>query len=131
MLRYLLILVFFFISGCASVSKLNPNWIVMSYSDFGPQVIAHEIIGMEWWQWQDHGDSIDREYAIQVVVYQGVSNEAVRQEFPVEPERQIDYRYLEYQRALDYLDEKIDEDVMENVTEKLKSTREKIKAHFN
>ncbi|MCR6650464.1 MAG: hypothetical protein NVV73_02660 [Cellvibrionaceae bacterium] len=103
----------------------------MSYSDFGPQVIAHEIIGMEWWQWQDHGDSIDREYAIQVVVYQGVSNEAVRQEFPVEPERQIDYRYLEYQRALDYLDEKIDEDVMENVTEKLKSTREKIKAHFN
>lgn len=103
----------------------------MDYVDFGPQVIAHEIIGMEWWQWQDQGDPSPREYAIKVVVYKDASEAEVKQEFPVNPGKQIDYRYLEYLRALEYLDEKINEDVVESVTDTLKSTRETITEHFD
>jgi len=31
--------------------------VLLDYNDFGPQIIAQEVISMEWWQWQDHGDS--------------------------------------------------------------------------
>lgn len=86
---------------------------------------------MEWWQWQDHGNSIPQNDAIKVIVYKGVPEETVRQKFPVNPEKQVDYRYVEYLSALQYLDKKIDEDVVASVTDQLKNTREVITHHFN
>lgn len=131
MLRHIFISIFLFLSSCASTSKVHPHWILLNYADFGPQVIAQEIIGMEWWQWQDHGGSAHRDYAIKVIVHKNVPEETVRQEFPVNPEKQADYRYVEYRVALAYLEEKIDEDIMESVASQLKITRETIIRHFD
>jgi hypothetical protein len=131
MLRYLTITILLLVSACASTSSIHRSLMVLDYADFGPQVIAREIIGMEWWQWQINGDSDSREYPIKVIVYKDLPEEKVKRAFPVNPEKQMDYRYVEYGKALVYLDEKIDEDVMESVTDKLKMTREKINRHFN
>jgi hypothetical protein len=131
MLRYLTIAILLLLSACTSTSALHRGSMVLDYTDFGPQVIAHEIIGMGWWQWQAHGGPEPTESAIKVVVYKDLPEETVKLAFPVNPQKHMDYRYIEYFRALAYLDEKIDEDVMESVTDKLKMTRERIKRHFN
>ena len=131
MIRKLLVSILLLVTGCVSTDSTNPNWLLMNYTDFGPQVIAQEIIGMEWWQWQDHGDSVDRSYAIKVVVYNDIAEEIAKRAFPVNPEKNLDYRYVEYEKALEYLDEKIDENVVESVTEKLNGTREVLLKHFN
>jgi len=131
MIRKLLVSILLFVTGCVSTGSTNSSWLLMDYTDFGPQVIAQEIIGMEWWQWQDYGDSVDQSYAIKVVVYNDIAGEIARREFPVNPEKNLDYRYVEYEKALKYLDEKIDENVVESVTERLKDTREVLLRHFN
>lgn len=132
MLKHIFISIILFLSGCANANKVvHPNWVLLNYADFGPQVVAQEIIGMEWWQWQDHGGPTHRDYAIYVIVYKNVPEEKIRQKFPVRPEKQADYRYVEYQMALEYLDEKIEEDVMESVTNRLKITRETIIRNFD
>ncbi|WP_157209853.1 hypothetical protein [Marinimicrobium agarilyticum] len=99
---------------------------MFDYNDFGPQVIAHEVIGMEWWQWQPHGDSRPKDYDVKVVVYRNVTLEDVKAQFPVVPEEEQDYRYLEYGTALEYLNDKISDDVSKNVTDRLKETRERV-----
>jgi hypothetical protein len=48
---------------------------VVPYEAFGPQAIAYKLIGMEWWQWDNHGDSRPRKYPIKVVIYWGQSLE--------------------------------------------------------
>lgn len=100
--------------------------IVLDYEDFGPQAIANEVIGSEWWQWQSHGDSRPAEYDIKVIVYRYVDFDNVKKQYPVDPEQKKDFRYLEYKNALSYLDEKINENVIEQVTKTLQETREKI-----
>ena len=101
--------------------------ILLDYNDFGPQIIAREVIGMEWWQWQDHGDSDPAAvYPVKVAVYRDIPLTEVEQKYPVEPEQKKDFRYLEYQNALRFLDKKITEDMQESVTEQLKATRKKI-----
>jgi len=79
--------------------------IVRPYRAFGPQVLAHELIGMAWWQWQPHGDSKNpsREYPIQVVVYWNQTLEQIKVKYPVDEVEQRDYRYVEYSAAVSYL----------------------------
>jgi hypothetical protein len=73
---------------------------VLPYDSFGPQVIAHELIGMEWWQWDNHGDSEPREYPIKVVVYWNQTLEETRKKFPVDRTKEQDYRYVKYSAAI-------------------------------
>lgn len=110
--------------GC--FNGVKNNTVTFSYSDFGPQVIAHEVIGMEWWQWQDHGDSRPRDYDVKVVVYRNATLDEVKIKFPVVAEQLKDYRYLEYDVAINFLNEKIDENILEAVTVDLKKTRQKL-----
>ncbi len=78
--------------------------LVLDYQDFGPQVAAHEVIGMAWWQWDAHGDpDPDSPDDVKIVVYRGISAEQVQEAFPVVEERQQDYRYLSYADAIAYL----------------------------
>jgi len=77
---------------------------VLPYSAFGPQVIAHELIGMEWWQWDNHGDSRPREYPIKVVVYWDQTLEETQKRFPVEREKEKDFRYVEYAPAVKHME---------------------------
>lgn len=124
MFRYIALIYFSAIVGCATIG--NKNTVVFDYNDFGPQVVANEIVGMEWWQWQPHGEPRPTTYDVKVVVYRNVTLGYVKNKFPVIPEKEKDYRYLEYEAALEYLNEKISDDVSEQVTDRLKKTRKKL-----
>ena len=77
--------------------------IVVPYESFGPQVLAHELIGMAWWQWDSHGDSRPKKYPIQVVVYWGQALEQTEQRYPSQREKEKDFRYVERGEAIEYL----------------------------
>jgi len=113
--------------GLAGCGHKQPTTMVLDYDDFGPQVAAHEALGMAWWQWDTHGDpDPDHPYDIKVVVYRDVSLEQVQELFPVIEEKAQDYRYLPYERAISYLDETILEDVLAEVTDRLRQTKARI-----
>lgn len=90
---------------CSGVSQA---FLVLEYEDFGPQAMAYEMIGMQWWQWQNHG-AIDpsTQYDINVVVYRGVPIEEIKTLFPVDRSAHMDFRYVEFEAATTYLDRRI------------------------
>ena len=115
--------------GCFAAKV--PSTIVMAYEDFGTQVGVYEWLGFGWWQWQSEGGGDpNQHYEIKVVVYRGVSEAEVRRRYPVDPARFLDYRYISYEDAIRHLDELIAEDDVEPLTEQLKSTRERLRRHF-
>lgn len=122
-----LVLVLILVS-CANQKRVNE--VVLEYQDFGPQVIAYEIIGMEWWQWNEHGDSRPTQYDIRVVVYMNTSLEEIERRYPIIENEKQDFRYLEYQEAIEYLNNKIEEDAIPSVTERLKITLNKLYVVF-
>lgn len=117
-----------FSSACSAGQQTT---LVFQYDDFGPQSAADKILGRQWWQWQSHGDSRPRKYDIKVVVYKGISLQEVKRLYPVLPEKKQDFRYVEYQLALDYLDKNITENVMQILTEKLQVTKNRLTQAFN
>lgn len=126
MFRAIALILVFLMVACSSDTK--EKTVVFSYVDFGPQVIASEVIGMEWWQWQSHGESRPTQYDIKIVVYRDMPLSHVKKKYPVVSKEKKDYRYIRYDAALIYLDKKIDENVIEDVTSILKETRKKIVA---
>lgn len=113
------------ITACTSNPESTPVTI-LNYEDFGPQVVAHELIGMEWWQWQKHGDSRPRKYDIKVVVYKNTPLATIKESYPVVPEKEQDYRYVPHDKAIKYLNTLIEEDVIPTLTSRLKSTRKNL-----
>ena len=105
--------------------------LILDYNEFGPQVEAYELLGMQWWQWQTHGDSRPRKYDIKVVVYKGIDLETVKEKFPVNQLQEQDYRYVKYSDALQYLDKRIQEIDIPELTAKLKVTRLRIQDYFD
>lgn len=77
--------------------------VILPYPAFGPQVAAYELIGMEWWQWESHGDGLGREYPIKVVVFWDQSEEDVAKRYPVNREKLQDFRYVEYSKAIKHM----------------------------
>lgn len=77
--------------------------VILPYSAFGPQVAAYELLGMEWWQWESHGDGLGREYPIKVVVFWDQSEEEVAKRYPVNREMLQDFRYVEYSKAIKHM----------------------------
>ncbi len=122
-MRAIILIFFALISiSCTTVPTQKSNTLVLKYEDFGPQVIAHEILGMEWWQWSDHGDSRPKEYNILVVVYRNIDLEVVSKLYPLNMDLNHDYRYLKYADAIHYLKDRISENIEPSVTSRLKST---------
>jgi len=120
-------------SNVAEIQKPKTNTIVLGYDDFGPQVMSYELIGKEWYQWNSQGpDDPNARDDIKVVVYRNVSVDEVRRKYPV-IEKQQDYRYLEYQPALDLL-KKYEEDPFWNeykeTKDRAQQTKEKILAQL-
>src|SRR5216117_3865871 len=71
-------------SNVAKVQKPKTNIIVLSYDDFGPQVMSYEQIGKEWYQWNSQGpDDLNSRDDIKVVVYRNVSLDEVKRKYPV------------------------------------------------
>lgn len=118
--------IFILLSSCAT-NHQTPKTYVFEYTDFGPQAIAHELLGMQWWQWQPHGDSRPAKCDIKVIVYRDIDLDSVEQRYPVVEESLKDYRYVKYDDAITYLNKHIDKNVIEQVTQKLKATRNTLK----
>lgn len=85
-----------------------PRTLVLGYAEFGPQVMAYELIGFGWNQWKAEGHELPDDVEVKVVVYRGVRLGRVKAAYPVVRGRG-DYRYVEYGRALRFLDRKIEE----------------------
>ena len=102
------------------------NMVVLDYDDFGPQAAAYELLGMDWWQWQSHGESRPQKYDIKVVVYKDVPIDSVKQKYPVVEKESKDYRYVSYDEAIQYLDEMIQENFMPDLTTKLEQTKQRL-----
>jgi hypothetical protein len=86
-----------------AVKSTSTDAIVLAYADFGPQAMAYETLGKQWFQWHSHGSSDPNAVdAIYVVVYRGVSLARIKARYPVVIGAQ-DYRYLDYDAALAYL----------------------------
>ena len=70
--------------------------------------MAHEIIGFQWYQWNSSGDSdpnkIDN---IKVVVYWDEPIEKIKKKYPLSKDKKKDYRYLSFNKAMEYLDSSI------------------------
>ena len=114
-----------------SASHGRANEVILPYSAFGPQVAAYELIGMEWWQWDSHGDEDDHEYPIKVVVYWDQTREETAKRHPVDQANLQDYRYVEYSKAVkhleatikDFAEAKLDATTMERALTKLKTQK--------
>jgi hypothetical protein len=108
---------------------LESSALILRYQDFGPQVVSHEALGMEWYQWNSHGsDDSNEDDDVKVVVYRGVPLDEVKKIYPVIEGKQ-DYRYLEYKAALDLLDKYESDsfwDKHPDTRERMRQTRRKI-----
>jgi hypothetical protein len=103
----IIIICSFFILCCNNSQK---PYGVFKYEDFGPQSMAYEKIGMQWWQWDNHGSSDPNyKYDIKVVVYQDMPLSQIKNLFPVEKSKKTDFRYFEYNDSIVYLNKKIKE----------------------
>jgi len=90
----------------SSVSKTTCKpMVVFDYSDFGPQAMAFEFIGNEWWQWLEQGNgNINTKYPIKVVVHTDTKLSVAKIKYPVNKANKNDYRYVSYSSTLNYLD---------------------------
>jgi hypothetical protein len=94
--------------GCSD-GNAEAYTAVFEYDDFGPQVAACELIGMGWYQWDNHGyEEPDYKYNIKVVVYYQISLDDVKRAYPT-VKGEVDYRYVTKERALSHLKSKIAE----------------------
>jgi len=102
---FLAVAIFIIYPSCAW-----PESSVFDYDDFGPQVLAYETIGYQWYQWNSSGDSDpNKNDDIKVVVYWNESVDMIKEKYPIDPKRKKDYRYLTYEAAVKYLDSAIAE----------------------
>ena len=116
--------------SCASPS-FKDNTLILKYEEFGPPALANDLIGMDWWQWQSHGDSRPKKYDIKVVVYKDIDLKKVKIKYAVSRKDQQDFRYVEYKKAINYLDKAINENVIKELTQKLINTKNKIQSTLN
>jgi hypothetical protein len=83
--------------------------VVLSYADFGPPSMVYELgIGNAWNQWKHAGHELPDDVDINVVVYRGIELAEVKKQFPV-VKGKSDYRYVEYTRAVRFLQENVED----------------------
>ncbi|CCN73106.1 exported hypothetical protein [Vibrio nigripulchritudo SFn118] len=97
---FFLVFMFVFSSGINANSSIT----VMNYHDFGPPSLSGKLLGVEWFQWQSHGDSKPRNYPVKVVVYEGYELGKVESLYPVNPAKEQDFRYVTFDSAVDFID---------------------------
>lgn len=112
----------FAVLSAAGCTTAPGGMVVLDYRDFGPQAAAYEAIGMEWWQWERHGDADPtRTDDVRVVVYRDLPLRRVKRAYPVVPAERQDYRCLAYDEAMEYLDRRIKEDAA--LADRLRNTK--------
>jgi len=114
----------------------HPEQIILGYKDFGPPALASKLIGDDYWQWNNHGDSRPRDYHVLVVVYRNVDLITIKEQYPVIKEKEQDYRYVEYQSAMTFLNTSIKElesfkdEISKTLIGTLTKTRSKIESEL-
>ena len=83
----------------------RPKAIVMQYHDFGPPSVCYERLGLDKYQWISDVDDPHRHFDIKIVVYRDIALDDIKTIYPVKPEANQDFRYVEYQSALKLLKE--------------------------
>lgn len=86
--------------ACADEKDIVANVVILEYDDFGTNLIAHELIGMDWWQWDNHGDD-ERKANIKIIVYADTKKADVAKVF-VSKKYIVDYRYVSLEKATAY-----------------------------
>lgn len=120
--------------ACSRPAPAPAPYIRLDYKDFGPPAMAATLLGSDFWQWDDHGDSRPRDYPIGVIVYRGIDLARIQQLFPVIQAKEQDYRYVDYAQATDYLNHWIQEveansdDLPPTLLTTLKNTRDRIES---
>lgn len=98
-------------SACAGFGRdstgAKKDPVVVAYSDFG--YYANFLLGTRHWQWPSPDNMKPIKYNVKAVVYSAGDLEYAMKMFPVNQETQHDYRYIEYEKATAFLDEKIKE----------------------
>ncbi len=85
---------------------MAPHTTVVDYMDFGLACTAFDLLGPPWYQWNGCGDCHGpSSNGVRVVVYRGIKLDKVKERYPVIPEKEQDYRYVEYSKAINHLDE--------------------------
>lgn len=87
----------------------SPEVFVADYENFGVSHYSSKLIGEKEWQWGGSDNHKPGGFNIKVVVYRGVSLEQVKRSFPVIPEQKQDYRYVEYDKAVSYFTDTLNE----------------------
>lgn len=127
-IKYIItLLASFLLFSCSSI-QTNKKYLVLNYSDFGPPSLCEGLIGQDWWQWQDHGDSQPRKYDIKVVVYRGFKLQDAQKKYPIIPGKKQDYRYVSYDQAIAFLNESIEGGIFIQLVNMLKETKARIES---
>ena len=93
--------------------------VVLKYADFGPQAMAYELIGYNRYQWDCSGCGDPRKrHDIKIVVYRNINLSKVKEVYPIIV-GETDYRYIEYNEGVNFLNHKIVE-----LTHSLKNDKE-------
>lgn len=81
--------------------------MVLDYDAFGPQAMANELIGMEWWSWSGGGSwEMCDAFDIHVVVYNDADRAQVAELYPT-VEGKSDNRLVSRTDAIRFLDAQI------------------------
>lgn len=127
--RLLIFLAGLLLSGCAHTNTNTAQFVKLTYNDFGPPALAEPLLGNDYQQWQNHGNSRPRVYPIGVIVYRNLELEDVQSQFPASKDKQQDYRYIAYDKAVAFLNDAIEslekhpEDSPPSLVARLKQTR--------
>lgn len=92
--------------------------------------MAYRVLGSKNLQWEPEVPILIGQGKVYVVVYRGIPLKTVSKYYPQDRSRNLDYRYLQYGEALNYLDSKIERNLLRRVTDRLRRTRETIIAHL-
>lgn len=80
------------LASCFINERPKAQMIVVSYAEFGPQVMAHELIGNEWYQWNTQGPDDPNTFDdVKVVIYRNMSLEDVKRKYPVNEKKKEDF----------------------------------------
>lgn len=116
------------LASCTAGQEPKARYTIFKYEDFGPQAMAYELIGMQWWQGDGPAPAV---YDIKVVIHRGLALDGIKERYPVTREAATDYRYVTYNDAIAFLDRHIEEDVLPSVTAMLQRTRTRLKLGFS
>jgi hypothetical protein len=90
------------LAGCASPD--TDKIVFLECSDFGPQALAYQLIGFEWYQWDSQGyEDPNYRYNIRIVVYDDPRGlDRIKTQYPT-VNGKTDYRYVARSEAIAHL----------------------------